>query len=134
MAGTLLWNLQTAVYAVLNGDATLGALVTGVYDEVPENTAYPYVAVETSSEVPHNYFGALGKEVTLRVFVLSDYLGAKEGLAIVDRVLVLLADVALTITGYTHVHTWHEDTAAIRIAADRVRETIIRFRVIAQEA
>ena len=32
--------LQEALYSRLNGDGTLGSLVTGVYDAVPEDTVY----------------------------------------------------------------------------------------------
>jgi len=37
--------LQTAVYNALSADATLVSAVTGIYDFVPEGTAFPYVKV-----------------------------------------------------------------------------------------
>ena len=37
--------LQAAVIATLTGNAPHMALVTGVYDAIPQQTAYPYEAI-----------------------------------------------------------------------------------------
>lgn len=37
--------LQKDIYAQLTGDATLMAKVTGVYDFVPDNKAYPFIQI-----------------------------------------------------------------------------------------
>jgi hypothetical protein len=37
--------LQKDIYGALTGDATLMAKITGVYDFVPDNTAYPFIQI-----------------------------------------------------------------------------------------
>ncbi len=39
------WELQKAIYGALTGDSTLMAMITGVHDHVPQETAFPYVTV-----------------------------------------------------------------------------------------
>ena len=39
------FELQEALYSRLNGDSTLGALITGVFDAVPDDTALPIVII-----------------------------------------------------------------------------------------
>lgn len=39
------WELQQAVYTALTGAAPLMALVTAVYDHVPQSATYPYVVI-----------------------------------------------------------------------------------------
>lgn len=38
-------NIQKRIYALLTGDATLMAKITGVFDFVPDNQAYPFVQI-----------------------------------------------------------------------------------------
>ena len=37
--------LQERIYSTLNGDSTLGALITGVFDGVPDGQALPIVVI-----------------------------------------------------------------------------------------
>ena len=39
------WELQKAIYGALTGDSALMAMITGVHDHVPQDTAYPYVTI-----------------------------------------------------------------------------------------
>ena len=50
-----LWPLQQAVYARLTGHAPLMALVTGVFDEVPENQPHPYVSLGSITAVSYTH-------------------------------------------------------------------------------
>ncbi len=46
------WELQQAVYTALTGAAPLMAIVTAVYDQVPQDAVYPYVVIgEDQAEV-----------------------------------------------------------------------------------
>jgi len=39
------YEIQKRVFATLNGDATLGALITGVFDSLPQEQEYPFVKI-----------------------------------------------------------------------------------------
>ena len=49
------WPLQQAIFSKLNGASLVdydGSAISGVFDDVPEQTAYPYVVIgeETATE------------------------------------------------------------------------------------
>ena len=73
--------LQQAIFTALDG-ATIndadGNAITGVFDDVPENTAYPYVVIgeETATNIDTKDKDA--HEHTLTIHVWSQYRGRKE--------------------------------------------------------
>jgi hypothetical protein len=92
--GRIVEVLLDAVLASLQADATLMALVTGVYEEVPEaaRTSYPYVVL---SDLPGSAdrFGGMGQfggRVRFAVDVFSSYKGDHETHTILARVAKLL--------------------------------------------
>jgi hypothetical protein len=99
--------IQTAFYSTLNGDATLAAMVTGVFNDVPDGQVYPFVQLGTATQRPWHTFGGptvgLGWNTTVTVHVWSRFQGDSEALAILNRVMTLLNYVALSVTGYTTV-------------------------------
>lgn len=110
--------IQAAVYALLNGDATLLGLVEGVFNDVPDSTAYPHVLIGNAHETPWDTFGTAttgrGKRVLLRVHIYSQYQGDLEALQILDRVVMLLDNQTLTVTGYgTVLTTYHQGRVLI---------------------
>lgn len=60
--------LQQAVVTRLKASAALAALITGVFDAVPEQQQYPYVVFDEPFELPDRTFGQDGHESS---FVLS---------------------------------------------------------------
>jgi hypothetical protein len=60
-----LWAAQKGVVAALKAAAGVTALVSGVYDEVPQGQVYPYLAVLHGREVPDNTFGLDGHAVEI---------------------------------------------------------------------
>lgn len=103
--------VHAAVYAVLHGDVTLGALAPGgVWDSVPEDPTWPYVRVGGFEELPDDTSGRQGRKVQFSVHVWSRYRGAKEAYAICDRVVALLRYTALTCAGWEHADTVHQRT------------------------
>lgn len=130
MAGSALFRVQEAVYGVLSADATLGALVTGVFDAPPENQTHPYLVVGDGVEYPMDTLGATVKRVDIDVTAWSAYPGMKESIAILDRAIVLLHRVALAITGYQHIGTVQTPTQVTRGENDGTgRRGVARFSV-----
>jgi hypothetical protein len=99
--------IQTSIYSALSGDSTLGALVTGVFNDVPEGQVYPFVQIGTATQRPWHTMGGpttgLGWNTTVTVHVWSRFQGDAEALSILNRVITLLNFAALSVTGYTTV-------------------------------
>lgn len=114
MSGVSSLAVQTAVFARLNVDATLTGLVTGVYDAVPQGSAYPYVVIDEQQLRSWNTTTTVGAEITLAIHAYSRESGRKTALTILERVYALLHEVALSVSGqsFTHVR-FVEQTVAL---------------------
>lgn len=95
--------LQEAVYSQLTGDATLMALVTGVYDRPPEGTVFPYVTLGESTGTDWSNAGTVGMEHVLGLRIWSRQGGRKETATIMERLHTLLHEANLSVTGQTLV-------------------------------
>jgi len=125
--------IQKAVYDVLAGDATLGGLVSGVFDEVPEGTAYPYVVIGEALEVPAGSHDRFGRETVLTLHVWTDTRGFSRATQITSRIVALLDHQPLTIAGHHHVATRYEFAQQLRDTEPHLRHVPIRFRVITEQ-
>jgi len=96
---------QKAVYALLSGDTTLAGLVSGVFDYVAADVAYPYVTVGDITAEDNSVQGLKRWLLNMNVNVYGRALGRSEALGIIERLRVLLDDQPLSITGFTHVFT-----------------------------
>lgn len=89
----------------LEADATLMALVTGVYGHLPAGrTTYPYVVLGRRSR--QNDSGAMqrpGGTVSVQLDVWSSHKGASEALAILSRIVAVLERQDITVTGFALV-------------------------------
>jgi len=130
---TPLGPVQRAVYAALTADTELMESVTGVYDDVPEGTAYPYVRIGEALETPDNTHGAFGRQTVLIIHVWSEYRGFAETTDIAGRVVSLLDHQPLTIAGHHHVVTKYEFGQTLD-DPDRpaLRHGVLRFRVLTE--
>lgn len=130
---TPLGAVQEAVYGVLTGDATLTDLIEGVFDEVPEGTAYPYVTIGEALEQPANSHDRYGRETVLTLHVWTDTRGFSKATGITSRLVSLLDHQPLTIVGHHHVATRYEFSQTLRDPEPHVRHIPIRFRVITEQ-
>lgn len=105
MAGSRVNDCVNAAVDALKGDTTLRTLLGGtskVYSFVPEETAAPYVLVTGGTESAWaEAFNAFdGRQVDVRVLVVSAYRGTYEVDALMSQVLTRLTT-ATTWTGIT---------------------------------
>ena len=91
--------LQTTVYNALLADATLVSAVTGIYDFVPEGTAFPYVKVGDQTMVDGGTKNKKGNDFTLMVHAFSRYRGSKEIKEIMSLVYDVLHESSLSVSG-----------------------------------
>lgn len=144
-AGLAQQAIQPALYAVLNGDATLLALLPsgGVYDDVPVNTLAPFVAfgewTENAEDTLESDNAGIGSDCTITIHAYTDenVTGGKYSSvqAIASRVKVLLHDATLTITGWSSVLCLFEGSVTMRDTDDHdrpKRHCISTYRIVAE--
>lgn len=138
MAYLALSPVSVAVFTALNV-AGLTALATGgVHDDVPRNPSFPFVWYEVRERELGRMGGGGFPEVELRVHVFSSYQGAKEPQAIGAKVVELLRDQSISISGYNQAgKIFYDETQLLTdelIAGVKVRELVSFFRIYAEEA
>lgn len=124
----VLWPIQTALYARLTGDATLSGKA-GIYDEVPEGAAFPYVDLGEATATPlgaHDRFGARTVE-TLHVW--STYHGYAEALDITNDLVRLLDHQTLIVDGHETVSVRFERAVKMRDPDADLRHVAVRFAI-----
>lgn len=86
---------QKAIVSRLNGDTELTQMLTGIYDFVPEKTAFPYVSLSTlqARDVSSRSLGV--SEVTMELSIWSVYRGKQECLNIAHVIEELLTKASL---------------------------------------
>lgn len=127
--------VQTAVYARLTGDATLTGMISGVYDFVPEDVAYPFVVIGEALETPDNWHGGFGRETVITLHVWSQYQGYTQGLRIAARVTELLDHQPLAIAGLAHIATRYEfsQTLTDPEPPGDIRHVVLRYRIVTEQ-
>ena len=99
MTGLSLKPLQQALYATLTGDSTLMAMITGVFDYVPDTTSFPYVMFGGVSAENADALGRRQMRLKMEIAVYSRSGGKKQAMEILERLHVLLHNTVPTLTG-----------------------------------
>lgn len=128
---TSLIELQTAIVARLTGDEYLMGIVSGVYDDVPQDAESPYVVVGEASEAAMNTFNRKGRESTLTIHIYSEYEGFKEGLRILERLTDLLDGEPLTLATQQLIHLIFDNVQTID--GETFKHLPVTFRAVVQE-
>jgi len=91
MSAYSIGDVWKAIFTRLTADATLATMVsTRIYDNVPQGTAYPYIANIDPSMVDNDTKDQDGADNTITLHVWSRYDGTKEVDAVLDRLYALL--------------------------------------------
>ena len=125
------WELQKAIFTALDGNVTgIDSASVSVYDDVPENTPYPYVILgeETSANSGTKSLDAI--EHTLTIHVWSQYRGRREIKEIMQSVYSLLHNTAITVTGASLVNIRQEFNNTLMENDGITRHGIMRFRAV----
>ncbi|WP_327376199.1 DUF3168 domain-containing protein [Streptomyces sp. NBC_01216] len=127
--------VQQAVYSTLTGNAPLMALISGVYDYVPESADYPFVVIGEAIETPDNAHGRFGRETVITLHVWSQHRGHSQGLSIAAAVTALLDHQPLTITGLDHIVTRYEfsQTLTDPEPPGDIRHVVLRYRIVTEQ-
>lgn len=127
--------ITRAVYQVLHGDAELKAMVTGVFDYVPEDVAFDYVVIGEATEIPDNAHGMYGWQTTLTLHIWTRYRGYATALGVLARVVALLDHQPLALAGFHHVVTRYEWSQTLTDPAPPgdIRHVPVRFRIVTEQ-
>jgi len=133
---TALLPLQTSLYELYTGDGTLMALVTGVFDFVPGNQAYPFIRIGEFDSSEWRTHSRPGEQVVVTVHIYKDDNRAARGnkvlWQILDEVNRLTGDVTnISVDGYDVIASWYQSsTIQLEVAKDQrlIRHLIAKYR------
>ncbi len=128
------WELQEAIYTALTGDAPLMAMISGVHDHVPQDTAFPYITIGASTAREWGAAAVDGVESTLILHVWSRSRGRKEVKQITAEIHRVLHDADLTVTGHGLIWLRFEQSRSLLDADGATYHGIVRFRALTNAA
>lgn len=103
MSAYSILDVQEAIYSLLSTDSTLLAMVTGVYDHTPQDTAFPYVTIGEAECRDVSNLAASGVEANFGIHIFSREAGHKETHQIMERIYTLLHNTSPAVSGQTVV-------------------------------
>lgn len=125
--------LQQAVFTRLNGDATLGTLIDGVYDHVPDKTQPAYVVIGDDALNEWGTMGTNGANAEITVHTWTQGTGFKGAKTIMARIYLLLHKYNLSVSGYTTAGMLAEFSDVFKEADNRTNHGVQRFRIWLRE-
>lgn len=115
MSMLALMEVQRALFTKLSGDGVLMGMVSGVYDNVPQNTPLPYVVIGDGNQNIRPADGMVVSECQLTLHVWAEAGGRKALLTLLNRLQALLHMGTLTLGGFQLV-ALHVEQASTKIA------------------
>ncbi len=126
------FELKKAAYQALTADATLMAQISGVYDAVPEGSAYPYVTIGALQARDWSSKTTAGSDFTLNVHAYARTAGRKAVIAILERVYQVLRQASFSLTGYALVHLRSESSEVMLEDDGLTYRGTLRLRILVQ--
>jgi hypothetical protein len=133
-------NVLISIYSKLNTTSAVTTLVTGIFNEVTQNQAYPYVAITESDllETKWNTFGKKGKEVRVFIHIYSIAKTDMEVLTIAEAIDTALDWNSLTITSSNHIVTAFEKMELITEEEEsqqiKAKHAILEYKILTTES
>jgi len=124
---TALWPLQQAIFQRLSSDPTLSGMITGVFDAVKENQAYPYVMIGEPKALPFDTKNTFGEEISIVIHVWSDYTGKKEAYDILNACLKALS-YKLDIQGFELLKAERREMTVFDDINPDIKHGVLRMR------
>jgi hypothetical protein len=107
------WPLQVGLVAMIRASGAIMAIVSDVYDAVPENAAFPFVVVGEGEETDASSFGQVAHDLTPDIQVWdrdgemvasnSGSAGFRRAESVAELIAGLLDADTLTVTGHSVV-------------------------------
>ncbi len=103
MSGKAMEELQQAIYAALSADSALDAIISGIFDRVPEGTALPYVVIGSARAADASNASRQGALVRMELSAFSRTGGRKQTLEILQCIQAVLHLQSLSLDGGLHL-------------------------------
>lgn len=125
------WRIQEAIFARLSGYAPLAGRVGGrIYDAVPQDTEFPYVAIGEDDSTAYDDDVNLGADTDLTLHVWSRYEGRKEAKEILQLIYDALNRYPLVVAGAHTVLLDAEYQNTLLDPDGLTRHGVVRFRLL----
>ena len=125
------WELQKAVFTALSGNVTgLSGVNVSVYDDVPENTPYPYIVIGEETASNNGTKTVDGLEHTLTIHAWSQYRGRREIKEIMQSVYENLHNTDISVSGASLVNIRQEFNTTLAENDGITRHGVMRFRAV----
>lgn len=125
--------IQRACFARMSADEALDAMVSGVFDEVPEEAEFPYVTLGEAIEAPDNAHDSYGAKTAVAFHIWSDYRGYLEANTIGSHLQSLFDHQPLEIEGHRLVAMRFRQQTPMRDPNPKIRHVIVRFDVVTEQ-
>lgn len=126
--------VQTAIFQKLSGDAPLALLVEGVFDDVDQDQAFPYVTIGEDNHSEWDTNTSTGSDCSITIHAWSREPGRKETKQIQAAIYNALHRAALTYTGYRFISIDWENSQSFMDADGLTRHGVSTFRVLIERA
>ena len=124
--GYATWEAQVALYELLKNDPLLQNGINGVFDgAAPDNTASPYMVIDSWLERRNNTLNTVGRELTCNVNIWSSYEGLKESSPYISRVYQILNHQSIVTTNWVSSVMRIDDAQAL-VEANGDRHIVIQ--------
>jgi len=129
--------ILTAIVTTLDATSAVTTLATGgIYNNVPQGTAYPYVEVTSPSDRREDTFGKFGAASLVDVKAVSQYFGDKEASQILDACITALDLTTPTLSGHATLGLAWESNDRFREVVNGIvtRHHVATYRVWTEQA
>jgi hypothetical protein len=125
---------QTVIFNALDGNAPLNAIVSGVYDAVPQVEIFPYVTIGEDSINEWDTFDNVGANASITVHTWSRARGRKETKQIQGLIYDALHRQEFSSAGYDVVAVDFEASQSFMDADGLTRHGVSTFRIFIGKA
>ena len=126
-------SLQKALFDLLSADVALSAVITGVFDSVPESQAYPYVELGEGTAIPFDSNSSDGQEHLITIHTWTEAKGRKTAHDIMTLVYTALHNVALVVAGHQTILCQFDFSTVLKDPDGFTHHGVQRFRVITED-
>ena len=129
--------LQKTIFTLLNSASITdhaGSAITGVFDDVPEGTAYPYIVLGEDTSISISTKDKDIHEHTLTIHVWSQYRGQKDVKTIMKQVFDTLHNSVISVSGASGINCEQEFSQTLLEGDGITRHGIMRFRAVVSDS